>query len=154
MSTKPIAPTIPNNAEHFEAVQEDLNRTRAELKTKMSDEERVRLEVIEECSAKLEAAGVPFLLWAASHVPDDDGRVPGFWQFNKLAYGSDDYRVLAERCAVARSVLFSPALVFVSKGLLGTIVTYTPDHEIVAVYRDGLMMIPPPKDGESPEAQS
>lgn len=80
-------PTIPLNDEHKEAFileqQIKVNAQRAEMKAKMTPTEVARLEVIEECSAKLEAAEVPFQLWASSA---DDVKARGWWCFHRLSY--------------------------------------------------------------------
>lgn len=86
MSDQPTS-SIPSNAEHVEARQAEINLRREERKASMDPAERLRLEVIEECSAKLEAAGVPFQLWAASDAGDEKGRHT-WWCFHKHAYGS------------------------------------------------------------------
>jgi len=69
------------------ARQATINAERAALKATMSPTEVARLEVIEECSAKLEAAGVPFQLWAAHGDGEEgNGSRPFWWCFHKLSY--------------------------------------------------------------------
>lgn len=91
--------SIPLNLEHVEAAQADINAKRQAMKAAMTSTEVARLEVIEECSAKLEAAGVPFQLWAASDDgKEDDGTRKGWWCFHKLSYASqDDIKVYNSR---------------------------------------------------------
>lgn len=83
--------SIPNREEYVEAVQADVDAARQAAKAKMSPTEVARLEVIEECSAKLEAAQVPFQLWASSLDGKPDKGDRDFWYcFHKLSYESKE----------------------------------------------------------------
>lgn len=98
--TDPNRPTIPLNTEHVEALQAETDARRAEAKSKMTPTEITRLEVIEECSSKLEAAGVPFQLWAASADGEEGNgaRNGGWWCFHKMSYVSnEDLEVYGDR---------------------------------------------------------
>ena len=86
---------IPNKEDYIEAVQADVNAARQKAKAQMSPTEVARLEVIEECAAKLEAAQVPFQLWAASidqpsceECGERVGARNHWWYFHKLSYVS------------------------------------------------------------------
>ncbi len=74
---------LPNTREYLEAHQEELNRLKAESKTMLTPEQRAQLDIIERVAGELEAAGIPFALFAS------DGR-PSFWQFNKVLFGNEE----------------------------------------------------------------
>lgn len=119
-------PRIPANEEHVEAVQAETNAKRAAMKETMSPEDRARLEVIEECVAKLEAAKVPFVLWAASDITPPEGYPQGWcgwWQFNKLVYDCP-FDNIHERSFYANQSLYGHVLSYHSRLLYGPVIAY------------------------------
>lgn len=76
-------PSIPLSREHLEAIQADTDRRREDLRATLSSEEKTRLTAIEQASALLEAAKVPFLLFGDVKDSDTDSN---WFQFNKLDY--------------------------------------------------------------------
>lgn len=135
------------NAEHFEAVQEEVSALKAKTRTDMSPEDVARLDVIEECSAKLEAARIPFLLWGSV---DPEGLTEfgprGFWQFNRLAYpkdGEDKYEAIVTRGNEAGQVIFKTEIRHLSKVFqVGPIALYGRDKTIMLAFQNGEQIYP------------
>lgn len=92
--------SIPPNLEHVEAAEAEIQAKRQAMKATMTPTELARLEVIEECSAKLEAAGVPYELWAAhDDGKEGDGSRVHWWHFYKLSYVSrENLKSYTDRC--------------------------------------------------------
>lgn len=68
--------TPPNNPEHYEARQNEVNEQRNEIKKQLNQTEKEKLQLIEECAKTLKENGVPFLIFGKSGF--------GIWQFNHL----------------------------------------------------------------------
>lgn len=75
--------SIPFNEEHFEAYQDEVNRKREEMLATRPPEEVARMRVIESVAGQLEAANIPFVMWANPVLEPDK---VGFIRFNKLEY--------------------------------------------------------------------
>ncbi len=70
------------------ARQAALNARKEEQRATISPEEQARLDVIESVSRQLEAAQIPFLLFADSVSLDESTKRSCWWQFNKMGYES------------------------------------------------------------------
>lgn len=143
--------SIPLNEEHVDARQADIDAQRQEIKSKMTPTERARLEVIEECAAKLEAAQVPFQLWAASEdgKSDDDGSRKFWICFHKLSYvPKADMVVYNDRVFEAWQSLLPYILTHQTCHGEVTIVTHSlKTGRAVAIHSRGeCQFIPPPPD--------
>ena len=141
-------PTIPPNEEHFEARQAEVDQRRAEDKAKMSPTEVARLNAIEECSAKLEAAGVPFQLWAASADGEPDrGERSGWWCFHKLSYASKaNMDTYTDRVFEAQRSLLAQLLNHQTLGAAITLMVYNSKtgHPVSVHSRGEHQFLPPP----------
>lgn len=143
--------SIPWNEEHVAAQQADIDAQRQEMKAKMTPTERARLEVIEECAAKLEAAEVPFQLWASSEDgKSDNNGSRKFWIcFHKLSYvPKTDMVVYSDRVFEAWGSLFPYILGHQTAHGAVTIVTHqSKTGRATAVFSKGeCQYIPPPPD--------
>ncbi len=151
--TKPKCP--PRNAEHFEAYQSEVTALKDKQRAEMSPEDLARLDAIEECSERLEAAGVPFILWGSI---DPDGLTSsgprGYWQFNRLAYpkeGEEKYEALVNRAPRAGWTLLPLLLKHCSMAIKGSIVVFGDDKVPRGVYQDGVEYRCDSKEEKSPE---
>lgn len=72
---------IPQNEEHWEAGQADVNRKKEALIDSLPEESRARIFAMEEACRLLEAAKVPFVLFASPDVP-----CKGVMQYNRETY--------------------------------------------------------------------
>ncbi len=153
MSTNPKI-----NEEQIEAAsadrQREMNERRAERKATLSPSELARLDVIEECSAKLEAAGVPFLLMGASNDPHPDHGYSSWWQFNKMDYTLEErgFKVHANRSADGVVSLTCSVMRFITSPVYGSFVYYDSQGRARRIFKDGNESdIPlPPEHGITP----
>lgn len=146
-------PSIPSE-EHLEAVHADLSAKREEMKREMSPEDRHRLEVIEECAGKLDAAGAPFVLYAAHEATSPEGKPAGWhgwWQFNRMSY-SPDWKAKKEETFYAVQSLLPRILTHQSCAWPGAIVVYGPDEKPLWVFRNGeqIGILPSKPEEEAP----
>lgn len=140
--------SILRNAEHMEAAQEEINAKGAAMRASMSPAELARLDVIEECSAKLEAAKVPFQLWAASDIGDPaKGFCNGWWCFHKMSYASkEQYEQYTDREFEAWWSLIAQLLSHqTTRGNVTIVMHNNKTGHPYSVHRAGeCQMIPPP----------
>ena len=142
--------SIPLHEEYIEAEQARIDAHRQEMKAKMTPTEQARLEVIEECSAKLEAAQVPFQLWAAT----DDGKEGrgeriNWWCFHKLSYEpKSDMKVYGDRVFEAWYCLITRLLDHqTTYGDIVIVVHKAKTGNATSIHRAGQhQFIPPPPD--------
>lgn len=82
----PIRPPI--NDEHDEAVQASVDRARAEYTASRPPKEQERIKLIEEVSTKLDAAQIPFVLFASP--ADQDKNEFNFAYFHRVEWLSQE----------------------------------------------------------------
>lgn len=140
--------SIPRNIEHYEARQMEINAERAAAKAKMTPTEVARLEVIEECSAKLEAAEVPFQLWAASSDGEPGkGFRSGWWCFHKMTYASrEQFEAYTDREFESWMSMLSQLLTHqTTRGAITIVVHNSKTGKAYSVHSAGqVQYIPPP----------
>lgn len=119
--------------------QRILNEKREKYKAEMSPSQLARLMVIEECSAKLEAAGVPFALFAASNDPRPEDGYCDWWQFNKMDYSGEDksFTERTHRSADGVVSLTPMVLSYVTRVLRGSFVYYDSQQRPRSMFSDG-----------------
>ena len=88
---------VPQNQEHFEAHQEEMNQKKEELKETLPVVAQTQMEVVESCVRQLTEAKIPFYLF-----PETQGE-QGYkvmWQFNSLGELSeyDNSGKITEEC--------------------------------------------------------
>lgn len=150
---------IPNNDEHMEALilekQSEVDTSRAERKAKMSPEDAARLTLIEECTAKLEAARVPFMLCASAQEKITRETWIGWWIFHRLSYvPKAEPTAHYDDAFNAWLSLLPQCLDFLTTFGQATIVTHNSiTGRALSVHRDGkCQMIPPPPPEVAPPA--
>lgn len=72
--------------ERAAARQAAITAAKEERRAQLGPAEASRLTVVEDVSAQLERAGIPFLLFADSTAPDDMLERCCWWQFNRMGY--------------------------------------------------------------------
>lgn len=100
---------IPENEEHWEAGQAEIDRAREIAFAAMPAEEQHKMREIERAVSILENAKVPFFLWSS---PEND--VKGLWQYHRSTYqdqfsegGEEDRRKLMSLGIYAASHFFA-----------------------------------------------
>lgn len=101
----------PNNIEHLEAAQKELDKRRCAYLSSLPEEDQNKHKIIEECVQKLEQNKIYFLLLAAKDIKED-----GFWQYNKLSYDITNPNEIQWSAANLTSSFFS-LLSGICKGL-------------------------------------
>ncbi len=125
------------------AYQAGLNAQKAALQASMAPDQAAKMTVIEECVAKLEAAQIPFVGWFATEQ-HPDGRCD-WWQFNRYSYDAD-FTTMATRTSIARAHQAAFMLEFMTKGMIGCVVTYDKDSKPIAMARDGEVKLWPKEE--------
>ncbi len=96
----------------------------------------------------MEAAKIPFYLWASNEPHDlHDGRL-GWWHFHRITYeknGESRFEAHVARSRQAHSTLWPAILKDMCRWIRGTIVSYNDDREIVDAYQGGEQIYPPAK---------
>lgn len=119
---------VPQNPEHIEAQQDAINQRRAERKAAMEPEQRVRLDIIEEVSAKLDKAQIPFALWAES--------AGGWFQFNRYDWDPDFDEMHRKTMDLQWSMLVT-CLSHFSRTINGDILLRSPDGAVAVKFKGG-----------------
>lgn len=150
-----MSTTIPLNDEHLSALQAEIDQRRQDMKTDMTATEVARLEVIEECVAKLEAVKVPFYLWAAhDDSASDCGARKHWWCFHKLTHVSrEDMTIYMRMMGEALNSILAVMLDHITQSGNMTIVVHNSEtgHPI-SVHREGRHQFiprPPPLNDDS-----